>query len=136
MPAVNGGEVFVVRLGRTENATNARESAPANPMPELAADISDTVKTQLVAAELEALGHAERERIIAEAQATARDILAEAERAAQEIVARAVKIKAEADRALDDAKSKAVCIQKRAQAALALAESIAKGRRLIDTFGG
>ena len=43
---------------------------------------------------------------------------------------------AEADRALDDAKSKAVCIQKRAQAALALAESIAKGRRLIDTFGG
>ena len=58
----------------------------------------------------------------------------EAERAAQEIVARAVK--AEADRALDDAKSKAVCIQKRAQAALALAESIAKGRRLIDTFGG
>jgi hypothetical protein len=42
-----------------------------------------------------------------------------------------VKIKAEADRALDDAKSKAVCIQKRAQAALALAESIAKGRRLI-----
>jgi hypothetical protein len=41
-----------------------------------------------------------------------------------------------AGRALDDAKSKAVCIQKRAQAALALAESIAKGRRLIDTFGG
>jgi len=86
-----------------------------------------------VAAEVEALAHAERERLIAEAQATARDILAEAERAAQEIVARAVKIKAEADRALDDAKSKAVCIQKRAQAALALAESIAKGRRLIDT---
>jgi hypothetical protein len=47
-----------------------------------------------------------------------------------------VKIKAEADRALDEARSKAVCIQKRAQAALALAESIAKGRRLIDTFGG
>jgi hypothetical protein len=68
------------------------------------------------------------------AQATARDILAEAESAAQEIVA--VKIKAEADRALDDAKSKAVCIQKRARAALALAESIAKGRRMIDTFGG
>jgi regulator of protease activity HflC (stomatin/prohibitin superfamily) len=57
-----------------------------------------------VAAEVEALAHAERERLIAEAQATARDILAEAERAAQEIVARAVKIKAEADRALDDAK--------------------------------
>ncbi len=71
-----------------------------------------------------------------QAQATARDIVAEAERAAQEIVARAVKIKADADGALDDAKSKAVCIQKRAQAALALAESIAKGRRLIDTFGG
>jgi hypothetical protein len=62
--------------------------------------------------------------------------LALAERAAQEIVARAVKIKAEADRALDDAKSKAVCIQKRAQAALALAESIVKGRRLINMFGG
>ena len=39
-------------------------------------------------------------------------------------------------RALDDAKSKAVCIQKRAHSALALAESIARGRRLIDTFGG
>ena len=87
-----------------------------------------------VAAEVEVLAHAERERLIAEAQATARDIVAEAERAAQEIVARAVKIKADADGALDDAKSKAVCIQKRAQAALALAESIAKGRRLIDTF--
>ena len=87
-----------------------------------------------VAAEVEALAHAERERLIAEAQATACDILAEAERAAQEIVARAVKIRAEADRAPDDAK--AVCIQKRAQAALAPAESIAKGRRLIDTFGG
>jgi hypothetical protein len=31
--------------------------------------------------------------------------------------------------------SKAVCIQKRAQAALALAENIAKSRRMIDTFG-
>jgi hypothetical protein len=79
-----------------------------------------------VAAEVEVLAHAERERLIAEVQATARYILEEAERAAQEI-------KAEADRALDDAKSKAVCIQKRAQAALALAESIAKGRRLIDS---
>jgi hypothetical protein len=28
-----------------------------------------------------------------------------------------------------------VCIQKRAQAALALAENIAKSRRMIDTFG-
>jgi parvulin-like peptidyl-prolyl isomerase len=63
-----------------------------------------------VAAEVEALAYAERERLIAEAQATARDILIEAERAAQEIVARAVKIKAEADRALDDAKSKSVTI--------------------------
>src|ERR1700730_11885229 len=89
-----------------------------------------------VAAEVEALAHAERERLITEAQATARDILAEAERAAQEIVARAVKIKAEADRALDDAKSKAACIQKRAQAALALAENIAEGRRLIDALRG
>jgi hypothetical protein len=53
---------------------------------------------------------AERDRIIAEAQAMARDIVAEAERAAQDIVVRAVKIKAEADRALDDAKSKAACI--------------------------
>jgi hypothetical protein len=89
-----------------------------------------------VAAEVEALAHAERERLIAEAQATSHDILAEAEKAAQEIVARAVKIKAEADRALDEARSKAVCIQKRAQAALALAENIAKSRRLIDTLGG
>jgi hypothetical protein len=77
--------------------------------------------------------HAERERIIV---ATARDIVAEAERDAQDIVASAVKIKAEADRALDEAISKSVCIQKRAQAALALAQSIAKGRRLIDTFDG
>ena len=65
----------------------------------------------------------------------ASDILAEAEKTAQDIVARAVKIKAEADHTLDEAKSKAACIQKRAQAALALAESIAKGRRLIDMFG-
>ena len=93
-------------------------------------------KTDLMAAEVEALAHAERERIIAEAQATARDILAEAERAAQDIVARAVKIKAEADRALDEARSKAVCIQKRAQAALVLAEKLAESRRMIDTFGG
>jgi type I site-specific restriction endonuclease len=42
----------------------------------------------------------------------------------------------EADRALDEARSKAVCIQKRAQAALALAENIAKSRRMIDTLGG
>jgi cell division septum initiation protein DivIVA len=93
-------------------------------------------KTELTAAEVEALAHAERERIIAEAQATARDILGEAERAAQEIVARAVKIKAEADRTLDDSKSKAACIQKRAQAALALAENIAEGRRLIYALRG
>jgi hypothetical protein len=45
-----------------------------------------------IAAEVEALAHAERERIIAEAQATARDIVAEAERAAQDIIANAVKI--------------------------------------------
>jgi hypothetical protein len=89
-----------------------------------------------IAAEVEALAHAERERIIAEAQATARDIVAEAERAAQEIVARAVKVKTEVDRALDEAKKKAVCIQKRAQAALALAENIAEGRRLIDALAG
>ena len=56
-----------------------------------------------VAAEVEALAHAERERLVAEAQAMARDILAEAERAAQDIVASAVKIKAEADRALASA---------------------------------
>ena len=89
-----------------------------------------------IAAEVEPLAHAERERIIAEAQATARDIVAEAERAAQDIVANAVKIKAEADRTLDEAKKKAVCIQKRAQAALALAENIAEGRRLIDALAG
>ena len=87
-------------------------------------------------AEAVAIAHAERERIIAEAQATARDIVAEAERAAQDIVARAVKIKAEADRALDEAKSKAACIQKQAQAALELAENIAKGRRLIEALTG
>jgi alkanesulfonate monooxygenase SsuD/methylene tetrahydromethanopterin reductase-like flavin-dependent oxidoreductase (luciferase family) len=75
-------------------------------------------------------------RRLAEARAMARDILAEAERAAQDIVASAVKIKAEADRALDEARSKAMCIQKRAQAALALAENIAKSRRMIDTLSG
>ena len=38
-----------------------------------------------VAAEVEALAHAERERLIAEAQATARDIIAEAERATGDV---------------------------------------------------
>ena len=87
------------------------------------------------AVEFEGSVRVDRQRLIAEARAMARDILAEAERAAQDIVASAVKIKAEADRALDEARSKAVCIQKRAQAALALAENIAKSRRMIDTFG-
>jgi hypothetical protein len=94
------------------------------------ADALAAAKTGLAAVEFDA----QRERIIAEAQATARDIVAEAERAAQDIVANAVKTKAEADRALDEAKKKAVCIQKRAQAALALAENIAEGRRLIDAL--
>ena len=129
--------VFVARLEGSESATTRapEAAAPADLTVErLPADALAAAKTLLPVAEAVAIAHAERERIIAEAQATARDILAEAERAAQEIVASAVKIKAEADRALDDAK--AVCIQKRAQAALAPAESIAKGRRLIDTFGG
>src|ERR1700730_6496405 len=97
------------------------------------ADTLAAAKTELAAVEFDAPVHAERERIIAEAQATARDIVAEAERAAQDIIANAVKIKSEADRALE-AKKKAVCIQKRAQAALALAENIAEGRRLIDAY--
>jgi cell division septum initiation protein DivIVA len=100
------------------------------------ADALSAAKTEPAAVEFEGSLYVDRQRVIDEAQAMARNILAEAERAAQDIVARAVKIKAEADRALDDAKSKAACIQKRAQAALALAESIAKGRHLIDTFGG
>jgi vacuolar-type H+-ATPase subunit H len=79
---------------------------------------------------------AERDRIIAEAQAMARDIVAEAERAAQDIMARAVKIKDEADRVLDDAKNKAVSLQRRAEATPALAEKIAEGRRLIDALTG
>src|ERR1700730_17774037 len=99
------------------------------------ADALVSAKVHLAEADAVATVRAERERIIAEAQATAHDIVAEAERAAQDILARAVKIKAEADRALEDAKSKAVCIQKRAQAALALAENIAEGRRLIDALG-
>jgi len=94
------------------------------------ADALAAATTELAAVEFDA----QRGRIIAEAQATARDIVAEAERAAQDIVANAVKTKAEADRALDEAKKKAVCIQKRAQAALALAENIAEGRRLIDAY--
>jgi hypothetical protein len=100
------------------------------------ADASAAAKTELAAVEFDAPVHAERERIIAEAQATARDIVAEAERAAKDIIANAVKIKAEADRALDESKRKAVCIQKRAQAALALAENIAEGRRLINALAG
>jgi hypothetical protein len=99
------------------------------------ADALSAAKTEPAAVEFEGSVHVDRQRLIAEAQAMACDILAEAEKTAQDIVARAVKIKAEADHALDEAKSKAACIQKRAQAALALAESIAKGRRLIDTFG-
>jgi vacuolar-type H+-ATPase subunit H len=137
MHALECNDVFVARLEGSQNATKACEAAPENltlersPAYALAA-----AKTPLAAAEVVAVVHAERERIIAEAQATARDIIAEAERAAQDIVARAVKIKAEADRALDDAKTKAVCMQKRAQAALALAENIAEGRRLINALGG
>jgi vacuolar-type H+-ATPase subunit H len=137
MPALGRSDAFVARLEGSGSATKAREGAPANlTLDRSPADALAAAKTQLAAAEAGAVVRAERERIIAEAQATARDIVAEAERAAQDIVASAVKIKAEADRALDDAKSKAVCIQKRAQAALALAENIAEGRRLIDALGG
>ena len=100
------------------------------------ADASLVTGDQLATAEVDSLGIAERERLMAEARAAARDIVAEAERAAQDIVARAVKLKAEADRMLDDAKSKAACIEKRAQAALALAENIAEGRRLILALSG
>jgi vacuolar-type H+-ATPase subunit H len=138
MPALGRTDVFVARLEGSGSATKAREGAPANLtlFERSPADASAAAKVPLAAAEAGAVVRAERERIIAEAQATARDIVAEAERAAQDIVANAVKIRAEADRALDDAKSKAVCIQKRAQAALALAENIAEGRRLIDALGG
>jgi len=88
-------------------------------------------RDQVATTEVDSLGLAERERLIADARAAAR----EAE-SAQDIVTRAVKIKAEADRMLDDAKSKAACIEKRAQAALALAENIAEGRRLILALSG
>src|SRR6516164_8919267 len=100
------------------------------------ADALPVTRDQLATTEVDSLGRAERERLIADARATARDIVAEAEKAAQDIVARAVKLKAEADRMLDDAKSKAACIEKRAQAALALAENIAEGRRLILALSG
>jgi vacuolar-type H+-ATPase subunit H len=137
MPALGRGDVFVARLEAAGSATKPREGAAANlTLDRSPADALAATKTPLAAAEAGAVVRAERERIIAEAQATARDIVAEAERAAQDIVASAVKIKTEADRALDDAKSKALCIQKRAQAALALAKNIAEGRRLIDALGG
>jgi len=100
------------------------------------ADALPVTRDQLATTEVDSLGLAERERLIADARAAARDIVAEAERAAQDIVTRAVKLKAEADRMLDDAKSKAACIEKRAQAALALAENIAEGRRLILALSG
>jgi regulator of protease activity HflC (stomatin/prohibitin superfamily) len=51
------------------------------------ADALAAATTELAAVEFDA----QRGRIIAEAQATARDIVAEAERAAQDIVANAVK---------------------------------------------
>ena len=95
------------------------------------ADALPVTRDQLATTEVDSLGLAERERLIADARAAAR----EAE-SAQDIVTRAVKIKAEADRMLDDAKSKAACIEKRAQAALALAENIAEGRRLILALSG
>jgi vacuolar-type H+-ATPase subunit H len=134
MPALGRGDVFGPGLERSQSATNARDAAPASLTPS-PADALVSAKIHLAEADAVAIVRAERERIIAEAQATAHDIVAEAERAAQDILARAVKIKAEADRALEDAKSKAVCIQKRAQVALALAENIAEGRRLIDALG-
>ena len=136
--ALERPRVFVARLEGSKSATTKapEAAAPADLTVErLPADALAATKTLLPVAEV-AVAHAERERIIAEARATARDIVAEAERAAQDIVARAVKIKAEADRALDEAKSKAACIQKQAQAALALAENIAKGRRLIEALTG
>ena len=58
------------------------------------ADASLVTGDQLATAEVDSLGIAERERLMAEARAAARDIVAEAERAAQDIVARAIKIKA------------------------------------------
>jgi hypothetical protein len=136
MPVLERTEICVARHEATEGTTKEREAEPANITlgKPSSADALAAAKIQLAVAETDAIAHTERERIIAEAQATARAIVAEAERAAQDIVARAVKIKDEADRALDEAKSKAVCIHKRAQAALALAENIAEGRRLIDAL--
>ena len=95
------------------------------------ADAFRTTRNELATAEVDPLGLDERERLIAEARAAARNIVAEAERAAQDIVARAIKIRGEADRMVDDAKSKATRIEKRAQGALALAENIAECRRLM-----
>jgi hypothetical protein len=133
MPALERGDVFGSYLEQSQNATNARQTAPAS----LAASPADAlVSAKLHLAEVEAAARSHAECIIADAQITARAIIAEAERAAQDLVARAVKIKSDADRALDDARSKAVCIHKRAQAALALAENIAEGRRLIDALSG
>jgi hypothetical protein len=124
---------FFVRRVRYE----ACDACAGKPMLDRStADALSAAKTEPAAVEFESSVHVDRQCLIAEARAMARDILAEAERAAQDIVASAVKIKAEADRALDEARSKAVCIQKRAQAALALAENIAKSRRMIDTLGG
>jgi hypothetical protein len=133
IPALERGDICGRRLERSQSATKANDTAPAS-LSALPADALVSAKLQLTETEAVATAHAER--IIADAEATARDIIAEAERAAQDLVARAIKIKAEADRALDDARGKAVCIQKRAQAALALAENIAEGRRLIDALSG
>jgi hypothetical protein len=119
---------FITLLGGPPNASkDGNLQSPA--------DALGIARVQVAGTEIVAITYAERERVIAEAQAVARAIIVEAERAAQDIVARAMQIMAEADRALDDAKSKALSIQKRAQAALALAENVAKSRRLIDALG-
>ena len=87
MPALGRGDVFGPGLERSQSATNAHDAAPASLIPS-PADALVSAKVHLAEADAVAIVRAERERIIAEAQATAHDIVAEAERAAQDILQR------------------------------------------------
>ena len=69
--------IFIARLEGSESATKAPEAAPANLTLERSpGDALAATKTDFAATETVAIAHAERARIIAEAQATARDIVA------------------------------------------------------------
>jgi vacuolar-type H+-ATPase subunit H len=131
---LEGADVCMATYEESGGVSKERDTALRECAERWPTEALSTAEPQLAMPDTGGVSHAERERILAEARGTARDILAEAESAAQDILARAVKIKAEADRVLEDANRKALCMHKRAQAALALAENIAEGRRLIDVL--